>query len=253
MKFCVLASGSKGNSIWVETDAGAVIIDSGISGKELLRRMNQAKLDPARLTAIIVTHEHRDHVSGVGVAARKWRLPVYINPDTLKEARPLLAKLHVRTFKTGHDFEINDMVIHPFSVSHDAADTVGFTFDHNGSRLGLATDLGQATKLVTQHLSGCQGLILEANHDFTMLMEGPYPPFLKQRVRGRTGHLSNDDSAELLARVAHSRLKHVVLAHLSETNNLPALAMEKAGSAVSNPPFTLITAAQGEAGPVREI
>lgn len=251
IRFCVLSSGSKGNAIWVESGGRALLVDAGLSGKELVRRMNLAGLDPARLEGILVTHEHRDHVHGVGVMARRFKIPVYINEATMIAADYLLGPVRPVLFRTGADTEIAGLNVHPFSISHDSADPVGFTFENSGSRLGLATDLGVATNLVRERLAGCHGLILESNHDLKMLMEGPYPWETKRRVKSRHGHLSNEDAAELLASLAHSGLSQVVLAHLSQTNNLPELALECVGSAVSGLPLT--AARQDEPGPVVEL
>lgn len=252
IRYCVLASGSKGNALYIETSGGAVLVDCGLSGKELLRRLNMVGLDPGRLTAILVTHEHRDHVLGVGVAARKFKIPVYVNPRTARRLGDSLGPVEIRKFETGQSFELTDLVIHPFSVSHDAADTVGFTFTLGKLKLGLATDLGEATRLVRHHLSGCHGLIMEANHDVTMLDEGPYPWETKRRVKGRHGHLSNEDSAELLKELVHRDLISVTLAHLSETNNQPHLPLELA-SVVLNGRCRLSAASQSEPGEVEEI
>ncbi|MBF0527932.1 MAG: MBL fold metallo-hydrolase [Deltaproteobacteria bacterium] len=256
MRFCVLASGSKGNAIWLEAGGRAILIDCGLTGKELRRRLTLAGLESDRLQAIIVSHEHRDHIQGVGVLARALHLPVYLNAATLKQVQGLLAKVETRQLQTGADLNIGFITIQTFAISHDSAEPMGFVFIHDGiKQLGLATDLGVATGLVRQRLSGCRALILEANHDPEMLMNGPYPWDLKQRVRSRHGHLSNFDSAELLAAINHSRLEHVVLAHLSETNNHPDLALETIRSAFAafSPRFTITTAAQECPGPLLEL
>jgi len=217
--------------------------------------MAAAGLDPARLKAILVSHEHRDHVAGVGVAARMWNIPVYLNPSTLEATNGILGRFEHRLFSTGEELVVGDLEIHPFSQSHDAADPAGFTFRHKDAKIGVATDLGAATALVREHLAGCRALVLEANHDPDMLMNGPYPWHLKTRVRGRKGHLSNHDSAELLVQIADRDLRQVVLAHLSEVNNLPELALECIGSALtpSSRGFGLIAACQRTPGPVFEL
>ena len=230
-----MASGSKGNAIWIEAGETRLLVDAGLSCRELERRMVQAGLKPGRLTGVLVSHEHRDHVAGVGALARRYRLPVYMNRATLGACRDQLGKLQVRHFKTGEGFELDGLAIRPFSVSHDAADPVGFTFIFEGLKLGLATDLGVVTNLVKDHLKSCQALILEANHDPRMLLDGPYPWELKRRVQGRHGHLSNPDAAKALAEVKHAGLLRVVLAHLSETNNLPDKALAEVGPVFSRP------------------
>ncbi|MDY6851351.1 MAG: MBL fold metallo-hydrolase [Thermodesulfobacteriota bacterium] len=229
MRFCVLASGSKGNAVWIEAGGEAVLVDAGLPGRELIRRMTLAGLEPDRLKAILVTHEHRDHILGVGVLARRLGLPVYINEAALDRSRPIIGDIKPRLFSTGTDFAVGELQVHPFSLSHDAADPIGLTFERNGTKLGLATDLGTVTNLVRERLSGCRALILEANYDDQMLTEGPYPWETKRRVRGRRGHLSNENAAELLADVAHAGLIKVVLAHLSQTNNIADLALQCLG------------------------
>lgn len=229
MRFCVLASGSKGNAVWIEAGGEAVLVDAGLPGRELIRRMTLAGLEPDRLKAILVTHEHRDHILGVGVLARRLGLPVYINKAALDRSRPVIGDIKPRLFSTGTDFAVGEFQVHPFSLSHDAVDPVGLIFERNGTRLGLATDLGTVTNLVRERLSGCRALILEANYDDQMLTEGPYPWETKRRVRSRHGHLSNENAAELLAGVAHAGLIKVVLAHLSQTNNTTDLALRCLG------------------------
>ncbi len=227
-------------------------MDSGLSGRELERRLRQAGLSPRSLTAILVSHEHRDHTAGVGVAARRFNRPVYMNERTWNSCRTVLGKIESRPFETGQAFNLGPINIHPFSVAHDAADPVGFRFTCNGTRLGLVTDLGTPTNLVKTHMAGCHGLIIESNHDPQMLMEGPYPWDLKRRVRGRKGHLSNIEAAKLLSELAHGGLKQVVLAHLSETNNKPELALSEAGSSFphASSDFSLEAASQDAPSPV---
>jgi phosphoribosyl 1,2-cyclic phosphodiesterase len=226
LTLCILASGSKGNAIYVSDGDTSLLIDAGLSGKEIERRMRSRDLDPTSLDAILVTHEHADHVRGVGVLSRRYDLPVYINPKTDGAAAGQIKKIRdVRHFACGRSFTINDLTLHPFSTSHDASDSAGFTVQRDGIKIGIATDLGIATSVVRTHLKHCSLLILESNHDPQMLMEGPYPWYLKQRVRGRTGHLANEASRDLLGDLLHDRLIHVVLAHLSEQNNTPELAL----------------------------
>lgn len=231
---CVLASGSKGNAVYISDGETAVLIDAGLSGVEIERRLDSRGIRLDTLQAILVTHEHADHVKGVGILSRRYKLPVYINPMTYKAAETFLGKIaDLRSFDCGHDFYIDTLQIHPFSVSHDAADTVGFTFCREHIKIGYATDLGIATAVVKNHLKKCNALILEANHDPRMLMTGPYPWPLKQRVKGRLGHLSNEDSCNLLNELQHDNLSHVVLAHLSEINNTPQKAYDTVTKAIT--------------------
>jgi len=225
-KVCVLASGSKGNAIYVSNEKSALLVDAGLSAIEIERRLRSRDINPDSLDAIVVSHEHTDHVQSVGVLSRRFRLPVYINEPTLSAARARLGSLHeIRRFHRGTAFHIGSLSIHPFAVCHDAADPVGFTIEDGGAKIGIATDLGVATRLVSHHLKGCCLMVLEANHDPKMLEQGPYPWELKQRIRGRLGHLSNEASRDLLAEVLNRQLEHVVVAHMSETNNRPDRAL----------------------------
>jgi phosphoribosyl 1,2-cyclic phosphodiesterase len=226
LSLCVLASGSKGNSIYVSDGETALLVDAGLSGIEIERRMAAAGLRPDELGAIIVSHEHSDHIRGVGVLSRRYELPVYISAQTQRATGSQLGRLHeVCPFEIGRPFNIDSLTIHPFSTSHDAEDPAGFTLSRNGQKVGIATDLGIATGMVRHHLRECNLLVLEANHDPDMLINGPYPWPLKQRIKSRNGHLSNEDSGDLLAEIRHDGLCHVVLAHLSETNNTPERAL----------------------------
>lgn len=244
--FCQLASGSKGNALYVKGGETAVLFDCGLSGRELERRMAERALDPATLSAVVISHEHTDHVSGAGVVCRRYGIPLFITEATCAGSVKQLGKtksMEIRTMESGLRFAIGSMEIHPFSISHDAADASGFRVSTGGSVLGIATDLGVAGHLVREHLSGCTALVMESNHDPELLYANPnYPWPLKQRVRSRVGHLSNEEAATLLGDLDRSRLAHLVLAHLSEENNTPALAMEAAGT-VLNGSGTLITVA----------
>jgi phosphoribosyl 1,2-cyclic phosphodiesterase len=227
----VLASGSRGNATYISDGCTAILIDAGLSGVEIQRRMARKGLDPNNLDAILVSHEHADHIHGVGVLSRRFGLRVYINDGTRQASGSVLGRLYkINPFSCGHTFAIGSLLVHPFSISHDAEDPAGFSISCNGVKVGMATDLGIATGVVRTHLRDCDILILEANHDPQMLIDGPYPWPLKQRIRGRSGHLSNDDTALLLESLQHDRLSHVILAHLSEENNTP----EKARQAIKN-------------------
>ena len=246
---CALASGSKGNAIYIANGKTSILIDAGLSGIEIERRLKSRGLSPEAIDAILVSHEHNDHVSGVGVLARRFDLPVYMSANTRKAVTSKLGRIRdQRDFECGVTFRIDDLTIHPFSISHDAEDPVGFTVTHNGIKLGIATDLGIATAVVKEHLKGCAVLILEANHDPTMLASGPYPWPLKQRIKSRTGHLSNQDSRKLLNEVKHDRLEHEILGHLSEKNNTPEIALSEVGLALNNSGIRLTVASQDKCG-----
>ncbi len=222
----VLASGSKGNSILVCSPRTRILVDAGTTCRELVRRLDGTCAAPSKIDALVISHEHSDHVSAAGVLSRKFDLPVFMTRGTLDNLPPATGRLSsVSVFSTGNCFEVGDLRIHPFATPHDARESAGFIIEHEGSRLGICTDLGVATNLVKARLQGCHGLVLEANHDTERLLEGPYPWFLKQRIRGSHGHLSNDDSCRLLEEIHHREMRFVVFAHMSETNNHPDLVL----------------------------
>ncbi|WP_035236163.1 MBL fold metallo-hydrolase [Desulfobacter vibrioformis] len=226
---CPLASGSKGNAIFVSAPDTAVLVDAGLSGIEIQRRMASVGVAPQSLKAIIITHEHTDHIKGAGILSRRFNIPVYATRDTFAACKNLGAIDQVTFFECGDAFEIGSLTVNPFSISHDACDPAGLTLTHGAKKIGIATDLGVVTNLVRTHLSHSNALYIEANHDPDMLMAGPYPWHLKQRIQSRTGHLSNQDARDLVAQVFHKDLDHVILAHLSEENNRP----EKAATEMS--------------------
>jgi phosphoribosyl 1,2-cyclic phosphodiesterase len=251
VSLCMLASGSKGNCIHISAGDRSLLVDAGLSGREIERRMRQRDLSPDNLLAIVVSHEHADHIRGVGVLARRYGLPVYISGETECAALPVIGKLPcTHYFHPGKAFKIPPFTIHPFHVSHDAVDPVGFTIAMNGSRIGIATDLGIVTGLVEQHLKGCHFLVIEANHDLDMLANGPYPWPLKQRIKGRNGHLSNEAAEALLRNLMHSDLKHVILGHLSETNNTSSRALKIVKQAIGSSVADISVALQDSSGPV---
>jgi len=229
MKFSVLGSGSRGNCVFVESGDTCVLIDAGFSGKEIANRLARIGREISCLDAVFVTHEHHDHIHGVGVMSRRCRIPVFANAGTYRSGGKTLTKLHKRCeFQTGDRTVFNDLEVHSFAISHDTADPVGFVVGNGEERLGICTDTGAASRLISRRLGNCTGLVLEFNHDPDMLKNGPYPESLKQRVKSSQGHLSNGDGAGLLASVLHDNLKRIVLAHLSETNNLPEIAYRAA-------------------------
>jgi len=234
MRFSVLASGSSGNACYVEAAGARILIDAGLSGEELIRRMEEAGIDPAGLDAILLTHEHIDHIRGAGPLARRFDLPVYANRLTLKRALKTLGNLSKPVvFQTGHPIALHGLCIETFTKCHDAADPVGIVVHTDGARLGIITDLGRSTPVVEDRLRGCHALVMEFNHDERMLDEGPYPPELKRRIKGPEGHLSNDQAGGLLKTLCHHALSTVVLAHLSEMNNHPQKAIQASKKALS--------------------
>jgi phosphoribosyl 1,2-cyclic phosphodiesterase len=235
MKITPLASGSSGNSFLIQKNGCSILLDAGLSGKQMEERLNVVGADPACLSGIVVSHGHSDHVKGVGVLSRRYHLPVYMNHGTWSESSMIIKELHDLTiFETGKPFALDCFNIYPFSVPHDSADPVGFRIKSGKEGLGIATDLGIATGLVATVLTGLQVVVVESNHDPAMLRDGPYPWELKQRVKSRLGHLSNQQSAKLLQQIVSDSLKVIILAHMSQTNNRPDLAMDCAAEALGD-------------------
>jgi phosphoribosyl 1,2-cyclic phosphodiesterase len=236
----VLASGSRGNCAIVSSSSTRVLVDAGISCRETFKRMKAAGDDPRRLSAILITHEHSDHVYGLRILAKKLNVPIFMTGATheawAREVRaetgekPQSAKLE--TFCSGRSFQIGDIAITPFTIPHDAADPVGFTFRAEGIKVGIATDLGYLPPNICDHLRGCDLLVIESNHDLEMLRGGPYPWSVKQRVMSRVGHLSNEALADFFSGDYDGMASYVVLAHLSEQNNHPEIARRAAEKAL---------------------
>lgn len=223
MKISLLASGSKGNAVYVESGDSRLLIDAGLSGVEILKRLSNIGVDGSTLDAILVSHDHSDHIKGAGTLARKLKIPLLVSYPTRQACDKLLKKTESIEFESGYSFGFRDLVIDPFPITHDAVDPVGFTIDSREGRIGFATDLGVVTRLVTNKLERCRMLVLEANHDEEMLLNGPYPWHLKQRIKSKHGHISNAESMQLLGELLHDGLEGVLLAHLSEVNNSPEL------------------------------
>jgi len=248
VQICPLASGSRGNSLFVAFNDTCILVDAGLSGVEIERRMASVGIHPGCLNAIIITHEHSDHIKGAGVLSRRFQLPVYMTPKT-HAACPSLGKIDtLHFFEGGQPFQMGQVLVSPFSISHDACDPVGMTLEYHHHKIGIATDLGVATALVKTHLKDSSLLYLESNHDTRMLMNGAYPWHLKQRIKSRTGHLSNTETADLLSELKTHRLKHVILAHLSEENNCPQKAMTEAGLRLNGSGIGLHVAGPDKAG-----
>lgn len=233
MRVCLLASGSQGNSIFIETRETGLLLDAGLSAKETDRRLEQIGAGGETLHGLLVSHEHQDHCRGIGPLARRYKTPVFMHQQT-RRALPKLGQLpDHREFETGQRFHYRDLEIETIPLTHDAELTVGYVISTSQGKIGVVTDLGLATRLVADRLRGCRVLILESNHDEDLLRDGPYPWHLKQRIRSRHGHLSNRDCAALLEDLLWEGLEAVFLAHLSETNNTPAHALNCADSVLS--------------------
>jgi len=236
IKLSVLASGSKGNSIYLATERVQLLVDAGLSAREIERRLLSISVSPKDLSGIVVTHEHVDHVRSIGSLSRRYKLPVYLNRGTYLQLPAAVGRLHEKEeFVAGRSFTIGDIILHPFSVSHDAADPVGFTLLNGSVKIGLCTDLGAATRLVHRHLEHCSALVLEANYDLEMLKNGPYPWPVKQRIKSRLGHLSNQQSGEVLKQVFNEGLQELILAHMSETNNSPEMLLKAFSTILDHP------------------
>ncbi len=243
----VLASGSRGNTAIVESSKTRILVDAGISCRETFKRLKSLGQDPQALSAVLISHEHSDHVYGLATLAKKLRVPVFMTGAThqvwarsLRDdsgEMPEVAKLEV--FSAGRSFQIADITVTPFTIPHDAADPVGFTFRAEGTKIAIATDLGYMPASVCDHLRGCDVLVVESNHDLEMLRVGPYPWSVKQRVMSRVGHLSNESLAEFFAQDYDGGASYIVLAHLSEQNNHPEIARQAAETALG-PQKTLL-------------
>ncbi len=216
----VLGSGSKGNALCLHSGDTGILIDAGFSGVELRRRLKAAAVPEAAVRAILVSHEHDDHIRGLGVLAKRWGVPVYTSRLTAEAMRDRKKFQEPATlFSAGAAFEVGEFRIEPFSIPHDAIDPVGFVIHWRDLKVGVATDLGHASSLVTHQLRRCDALVLESNHDIGLLQESARPWSLKQRILGRHGHLSNEACIRLLEDVLHEKTRHLVLAHASQDCN----------------------------------
>ena len=232
----VLASGSKGNCTLVCSSATKLLIDAGLSCRELLRRLLLCGEEPCSINAVLVTHEHADHIGGLRVLARRLKIPVYVTSPTyqayqrsVRDAAGQRVVLERREhFFAGTSFQIGDIAVTPFTIPHDAVDPVGFTFRADGIKIGICTDLGYMPASVRNHLRACDVLMIESNHDLELLRGGPYPWSVKQRVMSRVGHLSNDALADFLTTDYDGGAEFLILAHLSEQNNHPEIARRAA-------------------------
>lgn len=229
MKFCSLYSGSSGNSLFVSNNSTKILIDAGLSGKKIQSALDAIAEDPRGIGAIMVTHEHSDHIHGVGVLSRRFDLPVYANQKTWEAMKKDLGKIadhNIRIFDFEKPFNIQDLQIEAFKTSHDAADSAGFVISDGKNQLGIATDSGMITPEMRSALCGCDLVVLESNHDVSMLEAGSYPFYLKQRIKSDFGHLSNETAGDLALALVEDGTRQLVLAHLSQENNYPLLAYE---------------------------
>jgi phosphoribosyl 1,2-cyclic phosphodiesterase len=227
MRFASLGSGSAGNALVVEVNNTRLMLDCGFSVKETQARLARLSLNPSDLTGIVITHEHDDHAGGAFKFAAKYNIPVWLSYGTLKmSARyiPSHHNLQLNVIDSHRDFSVDDIQVQPYPVPHDAREPIQCIFSDGNHKLGVLTDVGRSTPHIEEQLSGCRAIVLECNHDASMLQTGPYSWTLKKRVGGDLGHLENFDSAKLLAKLDNSQLQHIIAAHLSAKNNTPKLA-----------------------------
>lgn len=227
MKLCAIRSGSSGNAILVWTDKTKILIDCGISGKTAEAGILDVGVDPKELQAILITHEHTDHIRGAGVLARRYKLPIFANEKTWQAMETAIGRLAPefhRTFSHTDDFSIGDLAIYPFSIPHDAADPVGYSICNGNKKISVATDIGVLQESIFRAIGGSQAVLLESNHDLNLLDTGSYPLPLKQRIRSDRGHLSNEDAGYAAKFLVKMGARQILLGHLSPENNYPLLA-----------------------------
>lgn len=265
MRLCSIASGSSGNCIYVGSEATHLLVDVGISGKKAEAGLNELDITGRDLDGILVTHEHVDHIAGLGVMARKYHIPIYATPGTISAIRKCssVGKIEEELFvpvRADNKLCIKDLVINPMKISHDAAEPVGYRVSYGSRRVAICTDLGYFNDYTVECLRGMDAVLIEANHDVNMVQVGPYPYHLKQRILGDRGHLSNENSGRLLSRILHDNMKSIVLGHLSKDNNLPELAFEAVRMEITmgdNPytaaDFDIQVANRSEVSPVIQI
>lgn len=239
----ILASGSSGNALLVSTSTGSILVDAGINYKDLLRRMGEVGANPERVRAVFLTHEHTDHVKGLQVFLKHFAVPVFAAPECLaSKALHFMGSLAQEPLKPGQSVCVAGLEVTPFRVPHDAAATYGYCYQADGLRVGHATDFGVPTEAVVQRLRGAHCLLLEFNHDLDKLAESDYPTYLKLRIKGDTGHLSNGQGAQLLSETLGPETLAVYLMHLSRQNNEPLLARMAAGEVLGSRNIRLETA-----------
>ena len=238
MRMCSIASGSSGNCIYVGSDNSHLLIDTGISKKRIEEGLNKLEIKGDELDGILITHEHSDHIKGLGVFSRKYEIPIYATPGTIagiKESSSLgkMPEGLLHPIKADHPFQLGELDVHPFVISHDANEPSGYRIEQGGKSVAVATDLGKYDDYTVENLKNLDAILLEANHDIRMLQVWKYPYYLKQRILGEKGHLSNENAGRLLCRLLHDNMKAIFLGHLSRENNYEELAYETVCSEVT--------------------
>lgn len=237
LRFSPLFSGSSGNAIYVGCDNAHLLVDAGMSGTRVIQEMQRIGVNPGNLSGILVTHEHSDHIKGIGILSRKFDLPIFATEGTwqgMHDKIGAIASKNMRIFEPGQDFFLGSINITGFSTPHDATQPVGYTFDLHGAKLSIATDLGCIKDGWYKYVCGSDAVILESNYDPDMLQAGPYPFDLKKRILSRKGHLSNEDAGLVASELVKKGAKQIILGHLSKENNFPELAMRTCELALSN-------------------
>ena len=227
LNFCSLYSGSSGNSLFVQTENTKLLIDAGVSAKKIQEALEGLQVDPSSIDGILITHEHTDHVQGLGTFAKKYNVPVFVNNKTLDympKQKEKLGKNNIKNFEVGEKFEINDLKIKSFSIPHDAANPCAFLLSKDDKSIGIATDIGHMTNSIIKELEPSDFLLLEANYEPEVLKFSPYPYKLKQRIAGPNGHLPNEEAGKTISYLLKNNLKQAMLGHLSKENNFPELA-----------------------------
>lgn len=227
LNFCSLYSGSSGNSLFVQTDNTNLLIDAGVSSKKIEQALNDIEVDPHSLDGILITHEHSDHVQGLGTFSKKFDLPVFVNEETLDampKQKDKINSKNIKKFKVSEKFSIGDLTINPFSIPHDAANPCGFTLLKDNKKISIATDIGHMTNDILKNIDGSSFILLESNYDPEVLKCSHYPYYLKTRIAGPSGHLSNEMAGKTISFLLKSGLKNAMLGHLSKESNFPELA-----------------------------
>jgi len=259
LRFAVLSSGSRGNCTWIGNDEHGLIIDCGPSTKKIFELLDSVGLDGAPINAVLITHEHTDHIGSCRVLEKRLRklygedVPFFMTEGTWANANQKCLPERIQIVETGVDFSIGPFKIHPITVPHDVSDPVAYKVSFGELSMAIVTDLGRPTGILKTHLSDLDALVLESNYDATLLENGSYPFKVQQRIRSNHGHLSNRQSADLLRSIVSPKLKYVVLAHLSDENNEPDIAMHRAKDALGNSKASLSVAKQLSAHPVIEL
>ncbi|SEG01039.1 Phosphoribosyl 1,2-cyclic phosphodiesterase [Caloramator fervidus] len=228
MEFCSLYSGSSGNCLYVGTEKTKILIDAGLSGKKIEEGLKQIGINPCDIKAILITHEHEDHIKGAGILSRRFNIPIYANTSTWKAIYNSIGQIkhnNIKVFEGYAGFEIGDLFVKPFKIPHDAEEPVGYSFYFKNKKISIATDIGHPCDEVKENIKDSDFILLESNHDVELLKVGPYPYHLKRRILSDRGHLSNEDAAKMILKMINSKIKKIMLGHLSKTNNYPELAL----------------------------